>query len=102
MAETCKTCQLVHVPAEFPEGANAHARDVLQCMACIGAQKTAMLALLKKIADGKRCSCGAFIYMVRHSLGEVAPYTAAGLNHFIDCPTRDQFKKSRPERIIQK
>lgn len=94
MAETCLGCHLVHANTVRPD---SETPEIDQLQDCVAAQKLAMLALLKRIADGKRCEgCGALIYMVRHSLGQVAPYTAAGLNHFVDCPARDQFKRSKP------
>ncbi len=99
MAETCNHCQLVHAPADFPEGANAHARDALQFMACISAQKVAVRMLLSHVGKKASCdgpNCGRTIYWVRHSNGKLVPYTEAGLNHFVDCVDRSRFQRSRP------
>lgn len=52
--------------------------------------------LLKQISIPKRCEgCGAVMYFVHHrSNDKVVPYTADGLNHFVDCPAREQFRKA--------
>lgn len=39
--------------------------------------------------------CDAEIIWVVHANGRRTPYTAEGLNHFIDCPDRDGFRKRR-------
>lgn len=97
MAETCNICNLVHAAPEFPEGANAHARDALTAMACIDAQKTAMRYLLQKAGRKTTCDgCGKTIYFVHHTNGSNTPYTEAGLVHFIDCPERDRFRRPKP------
>jgi hypothetical protein len=60
---------------------------------CAGAQAEATLALLKNVGDRAVCSgCGAEIYWVHHKNGKRAPYTPAGLNHFVDCPKAAQFQ----------
>ena len=80
MAEVCRTCQLVHGP------------DV----SCLAAQGLAMRSLLDKIGDRSACAaCQAEIYFVRHANGKNAPYTPAGLNHFINCPMAGQFKRPK-------
>ena len=80
MADVCKTCQLVHVSE----------------VTCIAAQGVAMRALLEKLGEPTECrACHARIVFVRHANGANVPYTLAGLNHFIDCPGRDQFKRSK-------
>jgi hypothetical protein len=54
-----------------------------------------ILTLLSNVGEKARCKgCMVEIWWVRHSNGKQAPYTAEGLNHFIDCPNRDQFRKS--------
>lgn len=37
--------------------------------------------------------CGAPIVWVTHQNGKRAPYTPEGLNHFVDCPQAQQFRK---------
>lgn len=39
--------------------------------------------------------CGRSIWWVTHVNGRTAPYTEEALNHFVDCPERDQFRKTR-------
>jgi len=51
-------------------------------------------ALLPLIGDEGVCkACGARIFWVMHKNGKEAPYTQDGLNHFIDCPEANRFKK---------
>ena len=57
----------------------------------------ALRGLLELIAGHGTCKgCGAPIYWVKH-VGKVepVPYSTAGINHFIDCPKREQFRKPR-------
>ena len=50
--------------------------------------------LFKNIADPGICrGCGAAIFWVTHKNGRKTPYTASGLNHFIDCPKAKEFKR---------
>lgn len=50
--------------------------------------------LLFAVGDLARCKgCGAQIVWVKHKDGKAVPYTTEGLNHFRDCPARDQFRK---------
>jgi hypothetical protein len=88
-AETCANCKLVH-------GVDGDPLD-----ACIQAQRDAMQRLLKQLAfEVRPCkACGAQLYMVTHVNGKKAPYTVAGLNHFIDCPEAEQFARARKPRI---
>jgi hypothetical protein len=80
MADTCRTCQLVHVPE----------------VTCVAAQGLAMRSLLEKVGQKSTCAgCLAEIYFVRHLNGNTAPYTPAGLNHFISCPQRATFKRAK-------
>lgn len=87
----CSDCHLVHPPAEA---------DLNQTMAnlrgCLIAQGGAMLWLLDHVGKKASCdgpNCGRTIYWVTHTNGRKTPYTAAGLNHFVDCPDRDRFRK---------
>lgn len=77
----CETCKLPHEVSLLPG-------------ACIEAQSKAMLALLKNAGRLGTCSgCNAVIVWIRHTNGKNVPYTTEGLNHFIDCPAREQFGK---------
>jgi hypothetical protein len=51
--------------------------------------------LLELAAEETRCckACGALLFFVRHNNGKRAPYTVDGLNHFINCPAAQQFKR---------
>lgn len=52
--------------------------------------------LLSLVGDQSICKgCGAGIWWVQHRNGKRAPYTSEGLNHFIDCPQAQRFKKAR-------
>jgi nucleoside 2-deoxyribosyltransferase len=53
--------------------------------------------LLKNVAEERRSCrlCDAQLYMVRHWNKRLAPYTASGLNHFLDCPHADKFKRGK-------
>lgn len=74
----CGSCQLVHPPM----------------IACSQAQAENMLGLLERIGARDSCrGCNRTIFWVHHVNGKNAPYTEAGLNHFIDCPKRDDFKR---------
>lgn len=55
-----------------------------------------LLALLKNCAvEARPCrACGATLYMVVHANGKKAPYTEAGVNHFIDCPQAGRFRRN--------
>jgi hypothetical protein len=44
--------------------------------------------------ETRKCkACGVMLFFVQHSSGKVAPYTADGLNHFVNCPQAERFKK---------
>ena len=44
--------------------------------------------------DSRSCkACGALLFFVRHRNGKTAPYTVDGLNHFLNCPQADQFRR---------
>lgn len=62
--------------------------------ACVDAQSQAMKKLLDLIAEQGICKgCQARVYWVTHKNGKATPYTSAGLNHFINCPERERFKR---------
>lgn len=93
MADTCLGCHLVHANTVRE---NSETPEIDQLQDCIAAQKTAMRALLQKIGKQVACGgCGAVMYFVVHSNGKRVPYTEAGLNHFVDCPARDRFKRTK-------
>lgn len=54
-----------------------------------------MQRLLELVAEEKRTckACTALLFFVRHSNGKLAPYTIDGLNHFVNCPQAEQFRK---------
>ena len=54
-----------------------------------------MEALLRLVAvEIRPCrKCNALLAMVKHSNGKIAPYTMAGINHFIDCPNASDFQR---------
>lgn len=80
MTETCKACGLVHIEGDFAE--------------CVRAQRNAMEKLLNLAGTPSVCrACGASILFVQHNNGANTPYTKAGLNHFVDCPRAEQFRK---------
>ncbi len=101
MPETCETCRLAHPPAEIPdELTDVMEKHFRRAEACIVAQAGAMLWMLEHIGKKGTCdgpTCGAPIYWVTHTNGRKTPYTPAGLNHFVDCPDRDRFKRSKPQ-----
>lgn len=43
-------------------------------------------------------ACGATLYFVKHCTGKSAPYTADGINHFINCESADSFRKKKAEK----
>jgi len=75
----CPECHLIHMPQ----------------VACYQAQAAAMLRLLGKVGDVGACRCRVQLYWVVHRNGKRAPYTSAGLNHFIDCTRADEFRRTR-------
>lgn len=60
---------------------------------CVAAQAAAIRKLLLLTGRMESCKCGALIYKVTHLNGKTAPYTEAGLNHFIDCPNAGEFRQ---------
>jgi hypothetical protein len=50
--------------------------------------------ILQHVGDKGVCKgCGRDIWWVKHKNGKAVPYTWEGLNHFIDCPKANEFKK---------
>ncbi len=87
MAEVklCVNCKL-----PFSTSSDAHA-DPLYCMT---AMEKAMTDLLRNVGQLGTCKgCNAPVVWVTHRNGKHVPYTTEGLNHFIDCPARAEFKK---------
>ncbi|HLH04979.1 MAG TPA: hypothetical protein VKX25_19580 [Bryobacteraceae bacterium] len=47
--------------------------------------------------ESRKCkACGALLFFVRHCNGKLAPYTADGVNHFVNCPSAERFRKGAP------
>ncbi len=56
--------------------------------------KANVAKLLAAVGQRGACrGCGREIWWLVHSNGKRAPYTRAGLNHFIDCPRAKEFKR---------
>lgn len=54
--------------------------------------------LLSMVSDPKPCKgCGRPIYWVISKNGKSMPITDEGLNHFIDCPEANKFRKKKNE-----
>lgn len=53
--------------------------------------------LLMLVAEEVRpCkACGVQLAFVRHNTGKLAPYTMDGLNHFVNCPEAESFRKRK-------
>lgn len=54
--------------------------------------------LLKQIGDAGTCrGCGRLIWWVKHKNGKATPYDlggeTVGVNHFVTCPQRGEFKR---------
>ncbi len=75
--EICKDCHVPHPP--LVECREALLANIRQVMLRIGKVDT--------------CKCGLTVYWIRHLSGKQAPYTAAGLIHFVDCPFGEEFSK---------
>lgn len=41
--------------------------------------------------------CGVTLYFVRHSTGNLVPYTEEGINHFLNCPQASEFRQGGHE-----
>lgn len=62
---------------------------------CERAMEKAMTALLKNVGQLGTCrGCNAPVVWVRHANNRPTPYTTEGLNHFVNCPERADFKKA--------
>ncbi len=59
-----------------------------------------LLSLLQQISVEQRpCRrCGRPLYFVRLKSGKLAPYTGEGVDHFVDCPYADTFRRPTPQR----
>ncbi len=80
MTRICPDCELAHPDVET----------------CAEALKKALRSMVLRIGAPGFCSaCGQAVYWIGHLNGKRAPYTAAGLNHFIDCPEAERFGKSK-------
>lgn len=56
-------------------------------------EKATIKKLLAQVGEEARCrGCQTPIWWVTHRNGRLAPYTAAGLNHFADCPRAADFR----------
>lgn len=63
---------------------------------CVAAQSLAMKQLLNNVGQQALCrGCSKPGYWVSHYNGKATFYTPAGLNHFVDCPVADRFKKGK-------
>lgn len=60
---------------------------------------TAIRALLNSLGDLSSCrGCGNAIWWIRTKKGAKAPYTAAAINHFADCPKSTAFRRQGAKR----
>lgn len=95
----CERCKLAHPPTEIPDGlTDVNEKHVLQLEDCLRAQRGAMQWILEHAGKKGTCdgpTCGASIFWVTHTNGKQTPYTPAGLNHFVDCPDSDRFRKGK-------
>lgn len=101
MPETviCPRCDLAHPPTTIPdELIDVAEKRRLELEDCLSRQATAMRVLLGNVGKRGSCdgpNCGRTIYWVTHYNGKAVPYTEAGLNHFVDCPDRERFKRPK-------
>jgi len=96
----CERCHLAHPALDVPGELVADHGQILAMSleSCIAAQAKAMLWVLEHVGKKGTCdgpNCRAAIYWVTHTNGRQTPYTEAGLNHFVDCPARDQFARKK-------
>lgn len=55
-----------------------------------------VITLLMNVGDQGECrGCKAEIYWVTHKNGRKTPYTPEGLNHFVNCPAAERFRKAK-------
>lgn len=68
-----------------------------ECLDEIDRLRAGLKAVLERAAELIRpCKrCGEVLYFVRAADGAIAPYTAAGLNHFTNCPHANEFHRKR-------
>ena len=64
----------------------------------VPSQTERIRALLVNVGERRNCrGCAAPIYWITHRNGKKTPYDAegetAGVNHFVTCPRREQFKR---------
>lgn len=86
--QLCPYCLLPHAGEHRPLTAGGFTGE------CAQAQAETMKRLIGQIGRPGTCSgCHREIFWIAHRNGRVTPYTAQGLNHFIDCPAGDRFKK---------
>jgi hypothetical protein len=58
--------------------------------------RAALQVLLRNVGEPGHCrGCGALIYWFVHRNGKRTPYNAEGVNHFLDCPKADHFKRPK-------
>lgn len=89
MTELCNACNLPDVE---------HSTLFPKPETCVMAQARAMERLLSLIGRPAKCSyCEAPIFWVLHSNGKSAPYTPAGLNHFVNCPRAEAARQAGQE-----
>ncbi len=61
-------------------------------------QKNIVALFLRIGADQSVCKgCGVPIWWLKHSNGNLAPYTINALNHFTDCKKAESFRKKGKE-----
>lgn len=59
-------------------------------------QAKTVAALVKNMGDPGVCKgCGAEIWWMIHRNGKRAPYDPNGVNHFVTCVDREQFRKEK-------
>ena len=92
MPEPTPICERCLLPHPFPK------RPGVEWIAenCVVAQAETMKRLIDQIGRQATCDgCDRVIFWITHRNGKATPYTSQGLNHFIDCPARDRFKRPR-------
>lgn len=59
--------------------------------------------ILRSVAvEVRACKgCGTMLAFCRNERGVLVPYQLDGVNHFITCPKRDQFRTRDPKRLPQ-
>lgn len=84
-AEICSQCKMAHAPAD--------GTLFLDFQPCLIAVEKALHDLVKHVGTRGVCrGCKADVWWIMHANGKATPYTAEGLNHFIDCPNAKDFK----------